>query len=116
MLSFKDEISLEERIQESSKLMKKWTGRIPIVVEKQHNCSLPEGSKKKYVVLPSQTIHLFMERMRRSIRLSESSALFLFVNETVMVTGDQIFGVLYEKYKDEDGFLYLKFSDQEVKG
>ena len=46
-MGFKDEFSLDERCNESIKIMKKYPSRIPIIVEKSDKCNFKDIDKKK---------------------------------------------------------------------
>ena len=42
--------------------------------------------------------------------LNKDVAIYLFVNSKLIKT-DQVIGDIYNKYKDEDNFLYLEVGD-----
>ena len=48
--------------------------------------------------------------------MRRDTALFIFVNGKELVTGDASMTAIYEQKKDEDGFLYMIYSDQDVMG
>jgi hypothetical protein len=54
--------------------------------------------------------------LRKKIQLRRELALFVFVNGTDIISGDMLVSNVYENKKDEDGFLYMTYSEQEVLG
>jgi hypothetical protein len=60
---------------------------------------------------------LFILRKALGEKLDASSGLFLFVEkQNILVNGSQRVEDLYQKYKDEDGFLYLVFDAESTFG
>lgn len=57
-----------------------------------------------------------MSCLRKKLQLRKELALFVFVNGTDLVTGDTLMRELYASRQDEDGFVYMTYSEQEVLG
>jgi len=47
--------------------------------------------------------------------LNEEKAIFLFINE-VLPPSSALMSQIYEKHKDEDGFLYITYSGENTFG
>ena len=72
----------------------------------------------------------FTEYLRKKIKLTKDTGLYLFVNEKHLTKTGLLFlshmrvknsigefmGELYSKYAKEDNFLYITISDKEDKG
>lgn len=117
-MAFKNNYSLEKRIQESSKIMGKYPDRVPIICEKnqaQKN-DIPEIDKTKFLVPQDLSVGQFVYVIRRRLKLPPEKALFLFVGKRTIAPTTEIIGNLYEKYKDEDGFLYTLYSGENAFG
>ena len=114
--AFKKKHTLEERKTESSKIITKYAGRIPIIVTKSSNCKLDEMDRNKFLAPEDLTLGQFMYVIRKRINLTESESIFMFVNETVLAPTSHTMNALYEKYKDEDGFLYFVYCNENVFG
>lgn len=116
--SFKDEFSLEKRMAEAEILMSKYPNRIGIIVEeeKSNNSNIPPLDKRKYAVYNDMKFSSFMNVIRNRLKLSPEMALIFFVNGTNIVTGSQIMSEIYKQYKDEDGFIYIKYSGENTFG
>eukprot|EP00210_Caulerpa_lentillifera_P008894 g8486.t1 len=112
---FKLEHSLEKRKLESEKLQKNHKTRVPVIVEKSVKCSLPAINKKKYLVPGDLTVGQFVYVIRQRIQLDPTQTLVLFVGELIPANGDLMMSV-FEKHKDEDGFLYVTYATEKALG
>ena len=116
MFRFKEEVALEKRSEEVQKILSKWPGKVPIILEKSQNSKLDEISKTKFLCPPDYTVQQFLGCIRKKIKLRRDTALFIFVNGKELVTGDASMSAIYQMKKDQDGFLYMIYSDQDVMG
>ena len=115
-MNFKKENNLQKRIEESKKIIDKYPDRIPIIVEKYKNGkNVPNIDKKKYLVPKDLTLGQFQYVIRKRLKLEPSIAIFLFIKGTLLPTADLLSNV-YDKYKDEDGFLYITYSGENTFG
>lgn len=113
---FQKENSLEKRKEESDKIRKKHPDRIPIIVEKcDNNKDIPNIDKKKYLVPKELTVGQFQYVIRKRIKLDSQKALFFFINKKIPPTSELLTSV-YEKNKDEDGFLYINYTGENTFG
>ncbi len=108
---FKDKYTYEKRKEESYKIQLKYPDRVPIV------CEIVEKDRKtitldrcKYLVPKDITICQFMYIIRKRIKLSPESALYLFNENSELPLSSEIIGNYYYKYKNLDGFLYFSIS------
>ena len=65
------------------------------------------------------TIDQFIHSLRKRLELESYDALFLLANckkEKAALVGSMTFGDVYEKYKDDDVFLYLIYANEKVWG
>ncbi|TUK08643.1 Gamma-aminobutyric acid receptor-associated protein-like 2 [Bagarius yarrelli] len=76
-----------------------------VIVEKVSGSQIVDIDKRKYLVPSDITVAQFMWIIRKRIQLPSEKAIFLFVDKT-----------LYEKEKDEDGFLYVAYSGENTFG
>eukprot|EP00116_Pleurobrachia_bachei_P014912 sb/3475174/ len=83
---FKQEHSLDSRREESQKIRRKYPDRIPVVVEKVSNSSIPDIDKRKFLVPSDLTVAQFMYIIRKRIQLAPEKAMFLFVNKMLPTT------------------------------
>uniref|UniRef100_A0A8B9YNX6 Gamma-aminobutyric acid receptor-associated protein-like 2 n=1 Tax=Bos mutus grunniens TaxID=30521 RepID=A0A8B9YNX6_BOSMU len=104
---FKEDHSLEHRCVESAKIRAKYPDRVPVIVEKVSGSQIVDIDKRKYLVPSDITVAQFMWIIRKRIQLPSEKAIFLFVDKTVPQSSLTM-GQLYEKEKDEDGFLWVR--------
>ena len=90
--------------------MTKYPNRIPVIVEKDDNSSLPVLQKMKYLVPESITVGQLMMVIRKRMELSQEKAIFLFVNGTVLDSLKTI-GERYDEYmsthNQQDKYFYI---------
>ena len=109
--------SLEERKNEFKHLMSTFSSKLPFIIEKHPDFPhLKNISKSKFLLYKEMTLEEFNETFIEKyldlkpqennkylyIRLYTSNKQEI-LNETTLLD-------IYEKYKDEDGFIYLKYT------
>ena len=111
MNSYKKTKSLQERKLESDRILSKYMNYIPVITEKYDDKS-EELDKKKYLVPDDLTFGQFIYIIRKRLKLSPEKGMFFFINKTIPNISSNMY-TLYEQYKDEDNFLYVKYSTEE---
>jgi GABA(A) receptor-associated protein len=113
--NFKKKYTIEERKSESDRVLKKFPDRIPIICEKNKKCSAPEIDKNKYLVPNDLTIGQFIYVIRKRMFLRSEQSLFIFINGKIFGNATMICSI-YEQNKDEDGFLYISYANENTFG
>ena len=114
---FKTKFTLEERKQECAKMIAKFPDRIPIIVERSKDASIPEMDRKKFLVPSDIVFGQFQSIIRKRININQATALFLFVgNNDRMIPISQLISNVYEAEKDQDGFLYIVYTSENTFG
>lgn len=111
---FRKTHSLEDRRKCSSQLRLRYPDRIPILMERGDR-TMPELTKFKFLVPIEATMGRFVYDVRQYSTLKSTQGLFLFVHETILPNGMPM-SQIYEKYQDEDGFLYITYSGENTFG
>ena len=114
-MDFKTKHDFQKRISESNKIMEKYPQRVPIIVEKCIKSQINDIDKCKYLVPKDLNMNQFVYIIRKRIKLDQSQSIFLMVNNTVCPSNIPICNV-YNDYKDEDGFLYIKYTGENTFG
>ena len=96
--------TLEKRKRQSKSIMEKYPERYPIICEVSNE--LPKLDKHKYLIPGDITSETFMFIIRKRINLPAEQSMYFFINNKAMVCNTLMYRI-YEKYKDEDGFLYI---------
>ncbi|KAL9649013.1 hypothetical protein ABK040_008391 [Willaertia magna] len=115
---YKEQKTLKERKEESEKVRTKYPDRIPIICEKAGiEKDLPSIDKNKYLVPADLTVSQFQMVVRSRLLVPETTSIFFFVGKDVtLLLPSEILSSVYERSKDEDGFLYISYSGQNVLG
>ena len=104
-MNFKSSISLSKRKELFSKINVKHKDKIPIIVESK-NIKL---KKFKYLVHKNDELSFFLLILRKFIEVKPDEAIFTFINNSIPVLSEYV-GSIYQKNKDDDGFLYITIS------
>lgn len=114
-MEYKKKKTLEERKNESSEIMTKHQGRLPVFVEKDKHSDVTVIEKNKFLVPSDITVGHLITVIRRRINLTSEQALFIFINNHIPISSD-LMSKVYEENKDEDGFLYILYSGENYFG
>ena len=113
MFEYQTKNSLEFRKKECKKIFDKNPNKIPVICEKAKKCNLTkELNKSKFLIPLYMSIYQFKNIIRNKLLLSNSETLFLLVNSKKAITDNCLISELYNKFKDEDGFLYITYSTE----
>lgn len=114
---FKEKQTFEQRLNESTNIKNKFPGRIPVIVEMASSASgdLPMIDKNKFLVPGDLSLGQFIFVIRRRLSLAPEKALFIFVNNNLPLTSN-LMREIYGNYKDDDGFLYIKYASENTFG
>lgn len=121
---FKQANSLQERLEQFTKVTEAHPNKIPVIVERAPQSSssrrtpattLPDIDKNKYLVPGDLTVAQFMSLIRKRIKLANDQALFIYVNG-MLPASNAMFSTLYADHKDEDGFLYVVYTGESTFG
>ena len=112
---FKDQYSFESRANEATRVLLKYPDRVPIICEKTQQKDLPDIDRNKYLAPMKLTIGEFTHVIRQRIKLKPEEALFLFINNKLLPCST-LMGQIYENERETDGFLYIKYSKENVFG
>lgn len=118
-MGFKDESTFEKRFQLSEKIRQNYPDRIPVIVEsyKKENLQLSNG---RFLINDTDTVHKLIYEVRKKIEnLRKEEALFFFCcnnDKEFLAPATNTIGQIYEKHKDNDGFLYFFITKEQVYG
>jgi GABA(A) receptor-associated protein len=118
MSSFKEKFckdnTLQQRKNESSKILKKFTNKLPVVISEGDSSIVLD--KHKYLVPRDITVGQLLYVIRQRIEcISSEKALYLSVKNTMATSRTELYDI-YEQYKDEDGFLYFSVFSENTFG
>lgn len=107
---------IADRQRESSNVIIKYPDRVPVIVDTNDNSSFNEKlDKHKFVVPDTLSVSEFVIIIRKRLRIDSSKAIFVFCGNTILI-GSMPIRQIYDKYKEEDGFLYLIYKAESTFG
>jgi GABA(A) receptor-associated protein len=117
MYSFKKEFSYGDRWDEAQKVLYNYPNLIPIICEKHENAEYdcPSIDKRKYLVPKNLTIGQFLVVIRKRIKLDPEKAIYFVIKNIIPSSQSEMID-MYNLYKDQDGFLYIKYTYENVFG
>jgi len=111
---FKRKYSFGKRLCDSKILITNYPNRCPVICENIFHTKT--SAKTKYLVSLDVTFGEFIYTVRKQLQLSKNTALFFFINNSIMPPLNSLFSTLYDSYKESDGFLYITFTHEDAFG
>ena len=108
--------SLEERKSEFQKVKQKHPEKIAIICEKSPKSKIRDIEKSKFLINSDITFNQFSQMIRHKLQMSKEEALFFLANGKTTLTGNDSMLEVYNKFKNEDGFLYIAYASEEIWG
>jgi GABA(A) receptor-associated protein len=108
----KDTPDLLQRRNECDKIRKQFPDKIPIICEKDPKSKIQEIDKTKYLVPMDLTVGQFSLMIRKRVEIAKEDAFYLLVDGKHSIIGDSLISEIYDKYKSEDGFLYIAYASE----
>ena len=112
---FKQRFTLEQRKAEFERIKKNHPNKIPVIVEKGDGSKIKEIDRHKFLVEGDTQVSYMLHTIRKRIELKPDQAIFVFVNNTLPPM-TLLISQLYIEHKDEDGFLYIKYTGESTFG
>eukprot|EP01100_Stratorugosa_tubuloviscum_P001480 TRINITY_DN132_c2_g1_i3.p1 TRINITY_DN132_c2_g1~~TRINITY_DN132_c2_g1_i3.p1 ORF type:complete len:122 (+),score=51.45 TRINITY_DN132_c2_g1_i3:292-657(+) len=113
-IPFKEENNFEKRASLSRKILETHPDRVPVIVEKQ-TANDPDIARKKFLVPQDLTWLKCTSEIRKHITLGKGDALQFLIGRSTPPTAETM-QLIYDRHKDEDGFLYVTYAVQPVSG
>ena len=107
---------LEKRLEQSTRIREKNEGKIPVIVEKgKHAENLKEVDTLKLILPPQSHIADLLQVVQQKVVTKEYQQIYLKVGKEVPAPKIALSDI-YEKKKDEDGFLYVTYEAETPMG
>ncbi len=114
--SYRESLSLSERINKSKRILENYEDRIPMILEKSPTEKyLPRPTKTKYIIPNDFTIGMVISILKKNLNIDQSTSIYITSKNNIL-TGSLSLESAYNKYKEEDGFLYLYYCSENVFG
>ena len=109
---FKIQFNLEERKNHFNNIMMKCSNKIPVIIEKAPTSKIKEFIKTKFLLPKDMKISVLIRLIRNKLDISYTTAVYLIVASKFVITGCELLSEIYQKYKDKDNFLYIRYVEQ----
>jgi GABA(A) receptor-associated protein len=110
--TYKQTSTPEQRKEQYKRVTEAHPNKIPVIVEKAPNSTLPAIPKNKFLVPGELTVAQFANVIRKNIKLGMEEALVLYINGSLQAAS-AMFSTIYEDFQDpEDGFLYIVYTGE----
>lgn len=114
-IPFKKRYDADARAAEGTRVRQRYPDRVPVIVERGRDASVPHIDKVKYLVPLDLTMGQFCFVVRKRISLPAERALFLMIGSNLAPSSALVTNV-YEEHKDKDGFLYMTYAGENTFG
>ena len=110
VLSYKYEISFDQRKRETDYIKQKYPTKIPIICEKSNTqANAPTILKRKFLVPNDMTVGQFLFTIRQQINITKEQAIFLLIDEKIAPSSSSRMNQIYYDYCNTDGYLYITY-------
>ena len=100
----------------ATKISEIYSDRVAVVIDRL-NDETPNISRTKYLVARNSSFDNFTCNVRKHItKIDSRQGLFFFVNGTTLIPNGAEMSTIYNRYKNEDGFLYLTYALENTYG
>jgi GABA(A) receptor-associated protein len=108
--TFKNQYEFKKRIELCNRIKKQYSDRVAVIINNDPKLII---NRKKFLAPKEISMACFTNEIRKHItNLRPEEAIFLLcgTNNGIMVPISQTVDQVYDKYKDDDGFLYIHVS------
>lgn len=106
----------EKRFEESKYMMQKHPDSVCCIIQKSKNCKQLDNIKKnKFIISKDVTIAELIYKIRKMILIDSRKSIFIYIHNILPMSNSKIADI-YNKYKSNDGFLYITYSGENTFG
>lgn len=99
----------------AQRIREKYPDRYPVILHPAKGCRLPALSMHKYIIPEEMPISRLLIEIRKRISIPPERAIFLFVEGKILPPMQSV-AETFEKYRREDGFLHVDYSEENTFG
>ena len=116
--AFRRTMAFERRRSLCEKLRDLHPDRLPLILVRVQGSAAPHAQRSKLLVPGEYTMGQVLLQVRQTLepRLQPHEAIYLFVGKGVLVPTSETVQAVFERFKDEDGFLYVHYGGENTFG
>jgi GABA(A) receptor-associated protein len=105
-----------ERLKKSQVILEKYPDRVPLIIQPSKNDrDAYPIDKSKYITPRDLTMMQLQQIIRKRVKFPPEKALFMFINNKMFPITSMV-GTIYDDNKDDDGFLYVTYCQENTFG
>ncbi|XP_049884829.1 uncharacterized protein LOC126379886 [Pectinophora gossypiella] len=109
--------NMQGSVQEVEAIRHRFPNKVPLYVERYvREREVPALGRNKFLVPQELTMSQFLYIIRTKLKLRDSQALYLLVNDKVLVSHSMTMAQAYEQFRGHDGYLHITYAAQQVFG
>eukprot|EP00929_Paragymnodinium_shiwhaense_P060917 TRINITY_DN3040_c0_g2_i1.p1 TRINITY_DN3040_c0_g2~~TRINITY_DN3040_c0_g2_i1.p1 ORF type:complete len:354 (+),score=77.58 TRINITY_DN3040_c0_g2_i1:127-1188(+) len=113
----------QANLEEARRMRQKYPDRVPLICERSAYAELPELPKKKFIIPGAMTCGEFKYIVHKQLQespaqgqnLKAEQTIYIFVNGFAPKTSTPM-SELYDQWRAEDGFLYIRYGAENTLG
>jgi len=113
---FKMSVPFVTRKAQSEKILNMYPDKKPVVIEKSTVSNVLKMDKSRFIINENLTLAHIMKIVRQNISMTETDALYLFIDKGETPSLNKTISELYNKHADRDGFLYITYCSENCFG
>ena len=97
-------------------MYKRYRNKICIIVEKTGNNNIKDIDKRKYLVPEDMSLGGLNMIIRKRLILNSSESLIFFIDGKHLFPASTLMSTIYNLHSDDDGFLYINYTNENTFG
>jgi len=108
---------IDQRKAESRKIREAYPNVAPVIVQVHEQSHLPQAMHNRLNLVPMAfTMRDLAQAIRKKLKLSKTTVMSLFIDRRYLLSPDLTVSEMYERWRSDDGFVYILLSEQEQLG
>ena len=108
---------LEKRCQDALRARQQYPTKLPLIIERAADQKgMDELKNPKFMMPQNFRMSDVQTVVRKHLAIGKDEGLFLLANGTHVLKSNASLREMFEKHKDEDGFLYIVYAEEKVYG
>lgn len=107
---YKSVKQFDERKKESNFILSLNQSKVPIIIEPYDYSDITDKQYIKISLNIKYNALKLFKIIKSTRKLSENESIYLYTSSNKIVKGNELINNLYSMYKDDDGYLYLKYN------